>query len=80
MNRELCGGCDEDEDDLLVDLANCPSGGHTIHVRHLDVHEDDVVDRLVAADDRSAVLEVGDVKGDAVFVAVAGEVVGEELT
>ena len=56
MNRELRSGCDEDEDDLLVDLANRPGSGHTIHVRHLDVHENDVVDRLVAADNRAAVL------------------------
>jgi len=49
-------------------------------VRHLDVHEDDVVHRLVVTDDRSAVLEVGDVEGHAVLLAVAGKVAGQELT
>ena len=48
-------------------------------MRHLNVHEDDVVDGPVVADDGSAVLEVGDVKSDAVFLAVAGKVVGEKL-
>ena len=79
MDRELSGGCDEHEDDLLVDLPDRARRGHAIHVRHLDVHEDDVVHRLVVADDRAAVFEVGDVEGHVVFFAVAGQVIGQQL-
>ena len=53
--------------------------GKAVRTRHLDVHEDDVVHRLVVTDDRPAVLEIGDLERDAVFLAVAGKVVGEKL-
>ena len=79
VDCELRGRGNEDENNLSVHLADCTSCAHPVHVRHLDVHENDVVHRLVVADNGTAVVEVGEVERDPLLLAVASKVIGQEL-
>ena len=47
--------CDKDNDNLGVDLADLLGSHHAIHKLHLDVHQDDVIDSLIAKCDLVAV-------------------------
>ena len=71
---------DEDDDDAVVALAYAPCGLHAVHLLHLDVEQQDVIDGCVVFDERRAVVECGDDELFALLALVPVEIIEDELT
>ncbi len=60
---------------MVVALAYASGRLHAVHLLHLDVEEQDVVDRGVLLDDSSAVVEYGDGESFIILALIAIEIV-----
>lgn len=68
---------DEDEQHVLVHLADAFGGGHAVHAAHLYIQQDDVINGTVVGDDLVPVIEQAQLKHPPELAFIAADIIGQ---